>query len=292
MLGRCGHGYHRSYHALSNGLLYLMLRTNSVHLRAIIAFVSFILLATCFFFSGCTPHVYSYWRDRDIIIDGKGEKWSDAKVYLRSKNVAVAAFNDDKFLYLYLVTWDPELRSRILHSGLTVWFDTRAGKRKIFGVSFPVRGLKEKNDSSAVAILGADGKGFVSETAEIMKVKGIEVKISEVEQNAMYELKVPLLKSEGMPYAIGAKAPGAIGVCFEISRFGFDRHAGAGYGGTSRHHGGRGGGYGGSRHGFGANTDSNKEGSGMVKPESERRGISADQGLELWLTLELSKDEK
>ena len=248
------------------------------------------LLGFCLCVSGCAAtRIYSYRRDRNIIIDGKNEEWDDVKTYIRSKNVAVGAFNDDKFLYLYLVTWDQELRSRILRFGLTVWFDAHGGQHKSLGVHFPSGVSVEQDELSEIEIMDTNTKEFVREKADLMKNKGVEVKIGQVEQDVMYELKLPLRKSEENPYAIGAKTPGVIGICFETSISGMNRHAHmAGVG----HANGRHEGHGGFGHGQDASLGEHGDKENMDKPMDNGGGFVTPQGLELWLTVELSGDSK
>jgi hypothetical protein len=244
------------------------------------------LLGFCLFLSGCAaPRIYSVRRDRNIIIDGKNEEWDDVKTYIQSKKVAVGAFNDDKFLYLYLVTWDPELRARILNSGLMVWFDVSGGKRKNLGVHFPAGVSVKQDEIPEIEIMNCGTQRVMREKADFMKSKGVEVKIGEVEQDVMYELKIPLRKSEESPYAIGVKMKGLIGLCFETSKAVMGEHARPADLGRAK---GSHEGHGGFGHGHDSFDDENGDQEGRPKPAGEDGGFTAPQGLELWLTLELS----
>ena len=265
-----------------------MVNLGCIRLRIKAALVCLALLGFCLCVSGCAAtRIYSYRRDRNIIIDGKNEEWDDVKTYIRSKNVAVGAFNDDKFLYLYLVTWDPELRSRILHSGLTVWFDAQGGKHKNLGVQFPAGVSVEQDELSEIEIVEIDAKEFIRAKADLMKSKGVEVKIGQAEQDVMYELKIPLHKSEEIPYAIGAKAPGVISLCFETSKFRMGGHA---HVAGSGHANGRHEGHGGLRYDQNVFGDEHGDQEHRTNPAVEGCSFNAPQGFELWLTVELSNE--
>jgi len=266
-----------------------MINLNCIHLRMRTVLICSGLLGFCFFLSGCAaPRVYSVRRDRNIIIDGKNEEWDDVKTYIRSKNVAVGAFDDDKFLYLYLVTWDPELRSRILRFGLTTWFDASGGKHKNLGVHFPSGVSVEQDELSEIEIMNGGSGRVMRMKADLMKNKGVEVKIGHVEQDVIYELKIPLRKSEETPYAVGAQSSGIISVCFETSKdiMGGFVHPAAGL--ANGHHEG----HGGFGHGQDASLGEHGDKDNMDKPMAEEGGFVAPQGLELWLTVELSNDGK
>jgi hypothetical protein len=265
-----------------------MFNPNYIYLRARTVLVCVGLLGFCFFVSGCAvPLIYSHQRDRNIIIDGKNEEWDDVKIYIRSKNVAIGAFDDDKFLYLYLVTWDPELRSRILHSGITTWFDASGGQHKHLGVHFPVDVSVEQDELSEIEIMEAGAAGFVRAKADFMKNKGVEVKIGQMEQDVMYELKIPLYKSQETPYAIGVKSPRVIGVCFETSKTGVSVHPVSSDHANGRHEEGG---------GFGHDSDSSfgehRDKESMGKSGTGESSFIAPQGLELWLRVELSHNGK
>ncbi len=250
--------------------------------KARTVFAGLTWLGFCLFISGCAAaHIYSYRPDKAILIDGNSEKWESAKVYLRSQKVAVAAFNDEKFLYLYLVSWDSGLRNRLFNYGLTVWFDSRGGKHKDLGVHVFGNYSAGKDGSAQVSVLGA-GDGVVCPTAE--------AKIWQVEQDTMCELKMPLIKSEAVPYAVGAKGSGVIGVCFETAKLSLSQYTHrthpdgdepSRYSGGHDDSSGPGGHLGGGHGGNGEHHDQSWS-------SRDTAGFDAPDGLELWLTVGLS----
>lgn len=205
-------------------------------------------------------------------------------------SIAIQALNDGTFLYLRLSASDPGVRTQIARRGLTVWFDPKGGTKKTFGVRYPViedqsadagiggyrfGGRRQPGASGQgsgtssgtgdnggttvqpedteqppdrVDILGPGKNDEVSLTRE--HLQGVEVAFK-VEQGILqYELKVPLAKTDDMPYAIAAAPGGSIGIGLETAkaqdRMNLGQQGGGGYGG-----GGMGGGGFGGRGGFG-----------------------------------------
>jgi hypothetical protein len=266
-----------------------MVKPSCIYSRVRTALVCLALLGFCLFAFGCAaPRIYSHQRDRNIIIDGKNEEWDDVKTYIMSKKVAVGAFDDDKFLYLYLVTWDPELRSRILHFGITTWFDVNGGQHKNLGIHFPAGVSVEQDELPEIEIMNGGDQRAMRMKADLMKNKGVEVKIGQAEQDAIYELKIPLRKSEETPYAIGVKSPGIVGVCFETSKAGM---AGLAHPAGSGRANGRHERHGGLGHDQDASLGEHDNQESRDKP-AEAGKFTEPQGLELWLTVELSGNSR
>ncbi|MDD5567720.1 MAG: hypothetical protein PHY88_00705 [Candidatus Omnitrophica bacterium] len=102
-----------------------------------------IFFSGCFLFSGCGKlDLYSSWRDREIIIDGKYTDWGSSSTYYYEKTRTVLNLaNDSDYMYICLISRNREVEVQIMESGLFVWFDPGAKKEKTFGIRFPV-GLK------------------------------------------------------------------------------------------------------------------------------------------------------
>lgn len=75
---------------------------------------------------------------KPIIIDGKTDDWAGHLLYYRDAKLIVGVTNDTRFLYLCVTSSDQSVYRSILMRGLTVWFDTTAGKGKYFGMRFPL----------------------------------------------------------------------------------------------------------------------------------------------------------
>src|SRR5512135_2473988 len=81
----------------------------------------------------------STWRAGDTIaIDGVNQEWQGKLTPIKDAPVSMAFYNDGDFLYLCLTTSDRPTRTAIERQGLTVWFDSEGGKKKDFGVEYPL----------------------------------------------------------------------------------------------------------------------------------------------------------
>lgn len=256
------------------------------------------------------PHFDSHPVDGAITIDGSFDDWTGNPGNLEpfgKDSIAIQALNDGHFLYVRLSASDPGVRSQIVRRGLTVWFDPKGGTKKTFGVSYPViedqtgdsgiggyrfggrrqpgpggqtpqsggSGTAAQPDESdqppnRVDILGPGKNDEVSLTRE--HLQGVEVAFQVQQGILQYELKVPLVKTDDTPYAIGAASGASIGIGLETARP-QQRMSGpdpGGYGG-----GGMGGGFGG-RGGFG-------RGGGMGRrPGGGGPGSQAPKPLKGW----------
>jgi hypothetical protein len=208
---------------------------------------------------GCsTLKLESAWRNRDLTIDGKSEDWLGTKYYFEDISASVGLINDDRHLYISLMTENRMIMGQIMMQGLTLWLDPKGGKDKTFGIKFPLgrqegermtQESMEKLDREEMmersqealeelAILGSEDE--VIEKLPVEDAKGIEVKLRIESGLLIYEIKVPLSSSEEHPYAVEAKVGDTIGFGFESPKLEMQRPAGMRGGGMPG--GGRGGG--------------------------------------------------
>lgn len=262
----------------------------------------FVLFLSAIFQIGCTIigiNLDSNWRDREITIDGKNSEWIGAMWYFEDENISVGLRNDDRFFYMCMIAEAPLIRTQVMRQGFTVWFDPAGGNKKTFGIKFPIgmqemgvqRGMdpnraREREQSEpdpermerALARLTAEleilGPGKDEQTRlKVEETKGIDIVLDTSGEMLVYELKVPLLRDEQHPYAVGVEAGDLIGVGLEIPKLDMSavrkKMGGTGMPGGGRIGGGRGGGMG-MRGGMG--------------PQMPR-------GIKLWLTLQLASQE-
>ena len=254
----------------------------------------------------------SHRKDRDIAIDGDSGDWAGPLVPLGDQHpVSVAAANDDAYLYLVLTASDLATRRQILRQGLIAWFDPEGKDKKHYGIKFPVgapldlgrfgrgnRGQSGDRDDpgepgdrqkppapgleepvNRLEILGPkkdDAHSFVLDHAP-----GVSVKIGQAEGSIVYELKVPLAISAGVPYAIGAKPGATIGLGLEtpkMERPAMEGGRGGGMGGMGGGMGGRGGGGMGGRGG----------GMGGRGGGANRGQFEAPKPMKIWATVHLA----
>lgn len=160
------------------------------------------------------------WRGAEITVDGSIRDWTSlARV---GGGPAVAVQNDGAVLYIAIASNDPTVRVQ-LATGAVVWIDPSGRRRQTFGLRLeglaprPIAGAASTtatNDLSdsvlnpleAFDLLGParlqrrliDDAGAVG----IALASGVE------DGTIVYELKVPLEKSDTTPHAVGAR-PGS-----------------------------------------------------------------------------------
>lgn len=98
-----------------------------------------IILMSVLILTGCgSLKLSSRWLNNEIKIDGRIQDWKDGLVYVEKKKVSFGLVNDDRFLYMCLVSGDRSVQMRIIRQGLNLWFDLRGGDNKVIGIKYPV----------------------------------------------------------------------------------------------------------------------------------------------------------
>jgi hypothetical protein len=201
--------------------------------------MSFIVLLLTFMLNGCSNgklELNSDWRDREITVDGNNADWLGAMIFFEEDNISVGLLNDENFFYICMIAEDQFIRAQVMMQGLALWFDPDGGKKKTFGIKYPVgmqasdllrdmRGDEQnlerarevrRRPMNELEILGL-GKDEVKKMP-IEEARGIEIDIEFSSGMLVYELKVPLIQSELQPYAIGAKAGSSVGLGLETAK--------------------------------------------------------------------------
>jgi hypothetical protein len=181
----------------------------------------------------------SQWRDHEITIDGADADWQGFTMPVKGQHFSLGVANDGDAIYLCLPTKDRATKAQIARSGLIVWFERTSGKKRPFGVHFPVglrpevmdytrgRGVKpgqekepERDDRKPPEVTQVGGQDEI----EILGPKkddvwplpidrsGIAARIGVHEDLLVFELKVPLRKSQDLLYAIDAEPGEALRV--------------------------------------------------------------------------------
>ncbi|MFB3131881.1 MAG: hypothetical protein ACE10K_05090 [Rhodothermales bacterium] len=231
-----------------------------------------LLLLAALLFGGCgsTTALQSTSLDREITVDGQIEDWQGALTPIEKKNLSLGLLNDGAYLYLALVLRDRQQVNQMMALGFTVWFDADGGKEKTLGIRFPLglrasgaefspRDMQQNPDARREMFEASLTELDILESEEkslrfpLGAVQGIDVMAKMNAGTLVYELRIPLRKSDAHAFAIGAEPGEVIGVGLETPEI--DREAiqsggrGGGRGGGGR--GGFGGG-GGGRGGRGA----------------------------------------
>ncbi len=245
--------------------------------------------------AGCNDlELKSSWRDRDITIDGDARDWRGLTTYVEKGNIAVGVANDGEDLYLCLHTPTREVAGQILMRGLTVWFDPGGGRKLGFrcpigaeGMPRPAGEKMEREDmedrildmvgaaAGEVEVLGADDKVYGRfATAD---VQGLQIALGYTDGRIVYEIKLPLDKTEERPYALGVDWEKKVSIGFvtpevdmEAMRASMDDGPPDGVRGGGMRGGGPGGGMPGGRPG------------GM-------RGGLMPEAVDLWCTVDLAR---
>ncbi len=160
------------------------------------------------------------WRAADISIDGSLTDW--AQLSRVGQGPLVGVQNDDRALYLAVASSDAVVRPQ-LATGLVVWIDRAGGKAQTFGLRLegltrrPLPGAAPDAASSGELEPGShpldDGdllgpaknqRRLIEHPADV----GIALAAGVENRLVIYELKLPLAKTEATPYAVDA-TPGA-----------------------------------------------------------------------------------
>jgi len=206
------------------------------------------------FLSGCKEKpITCRWRGHEITIDGRDTEWGNFIQHYNGKyNVVLCMYNDENDLYMKVSTPDQMLQQQFLMFGFTVWFDSGGGKNKTLGIRFPIgmqairqneqqsgppgdqqsdppvepRAGRRNNRSADIAarekalkgelyILGPGSDECWKFSPESAKEQGIQADFGTTSGILVYELRIPLRKSEKNYYAIGADPNVPIGIGFE-----------------------------------------------------------------------------
>jgi hypothetical protein len=99
-------------------------------------------LLSVFIFSTCSPKLApeGHYQETPVVADGSADDWA---LPLRFSNAAYTmqynVTNDDKNLYVCVVSNDDNTQLRILRSGMTIYFDPKGKKDKDISLHFPIQ---------------------------------------------------------------------------------------------------------------------------------------------------------
>jgi hypothetical protein len=223
----------------------MRIQSNALKIKSFFVYKFAVLSSVLFLFlimlAGCGQEkleLNSDWRNRQIIVDGKSDDWVGAMYYFEDENISLGLLNDENFLYACLIAEDQSIRTQVMRQGLTLWFDPNGGKKKTFGIKFPLgmqargrlgrpgfptrmesdeRGQEQFQERFEEAMTELEILGPGKDESKRMSVeeaKGINIIVRPLSGMLVYELKVPLRQSEEHPYAVGAKPGDTIGIGF------------------------------------------------------------------------------
>jgi hypothetical protein len=168
------------------------------------------------------PSITATWRSGDVAVDGSLAEWPGLERV--DGGPAVAAQNDGAALYLAVATNDVEVREQ-LAMGLVVWLDSTGRKAQTFGVRLegltrrPLPGATPDananrpfdrdlapNSLDQFDLLGPAKlqRRLIEHAADF----GVALAVGVEDGTIVYELQIPLARTDGTPHAVDA-TPGA-----------------------------------------------------------------------------------
>lgn len=101
----------------------------------------FFLLFTFFLLGSLSakkPVIHSFYQHTVFKIDGEVDDWGDMAIYDEKTTIVSNISNDQEYIYVKLRIASPRIVSRLLLSGLVVWFNDDGKPRPKKGVAFPI----------------------------------------------------------------------------------------------------------------------------------------------------------
>jgi len=206
----------------------------------IATFLFIVVVASC----SSVKETTSIWSSNEIKIDGDISDWQNSLVSIPDKKFAVGFKNDDKFLYVSLITDDRMKIMQMLRNGFITWFTPDGKSDKTFGVKFPLtnKDLKDEQFQSMnrenfqldnrdnmekqftqllilqkeLEIINNDK--FPLSMMYLENKEGIKAKLGYTENNFVYELQVPLKTGGNYTYQIATTPGGKVTIRFETEK--------------------------------------------------------------------------
>ncbi len=90
--------------------------------------------------TGCssTEKLQSNWNGSEMKIDGDYSDWENSLHAVKDQGVSLGFKNDDKFLYLCLITTDRGKMMQMMRAGFVIWFYPEKSDGKGFGLMYPM----------------------------------------------------------------------------------------------------------------------------------------------------------
>ncbi|MBN1949143.1 MAG: hypothetical protein JW784_05325 [Candidatus Cloacimonetes bacterium] len=178
----------------------------------------------------------SVFTEQKIPLDGKPAEWESIQSNLLNENFHLSIQNDANYIYLLIRITSPEEINKALIQGMTIWFDAKGKKNKELGIHYPLgffqkplSDQKEENPPDFRAqnsdvdvnelilktgenleILRSDGKSVTSH--KISDIIGLEIALASINDELIYELKIPCLDEFLMPVTVCPKKKNTVGL--------------------------------------------------------------------------------
>jgi hypothetical protein len=203
--------------------------------------LGFIVLALCASSFSKDIIVESKWVASPMKIDGLNNDWDNNALNSEGKiDVDYAFMNDAGNLYILFIFKNPKFLSSIGMTGMTIWFDSEANKKKDYGIRF----IGKQISADQYISMLEEKMGAVPEAKKaqirtnprynfydyelINKISKSPSKFSEAQdpiipafrnsiqqKTVIYEFLIPLKRLAELSKEIGANPGKAVQVCFE-----------------------------------------------------------------------------
>lgn len=267
----------------------------------------------------------STWTAQPVTIDGRANEWPEFfRFYAPGTKFQFDVMNDKANLYVCVRATEMQTQARLMHSGLTLWFDPSGKKKQKEGLSFPVKldhtadelargentgrrqegdgsaslhrrvnGLKERVMLSQTAIKAISLPGIAEQMLPLTNANGINVAYGWDSIDILFvEYEIPLSVILGhSPTAAELQRP--IGLGLDVGAMEAAEHRGGGGGGGGGMGGGGMGGGGMGGGGMGGSRGMGGRPGGMTGQGQTMSGASYDpNGAEQKTWLKLHLDSK
>jgi hypothetical protein len=204
----------------------------------VLSLVLSVLVITVFASCSSRDVIQNSWRSTEIKIDGNFNDWQNNLKLLPDQKISLGFTNDDKFLYLCLVTEDRMKVMQMTRAGFITWFIPSGGSDNTFGIKYPlpnknlpreqmqgmgremfqqggldkiVNMMLEKQNE--IQILNSDKYSLSLLPTE--NKDGIRTKLGYIDGKFVYELQVPLAVHDDYSFQIAAMPGDKLEVKFE-----------------------------------------------------------------------------
>jgi len=238
----------------------------------------------------------SKWPVAPVVVNADLTSWPDS-TWVDKDGVRFSMMNDSDYCYVEIVVVKPEIRRQIMARGLTVWCDPLGNEKKSVGFRYPLgmaeeRGSYERDPSMAQSSLAASQAEFeyISPLqpdrlrVPVIASRGVEIKINNMDEAMVYQLKAPLHTTGDHPYTFESSSGSKISLGIEIG--GMSRPQG------SERSGDEGGGFGSGGFGGGGRRGGGGGGRGRGAGGSRSGGSSGMSPVEVWASVQLAPASK
>ena len=103
-----------------------------------------LILAPIFTFTSCGEKIESTWKDKPIIVDGKGNEWNTYPLQFNDDlNLVYGIVNNDSTLYCMIRFNDQQLARMMAVRGFTLWVNNSNNEKKVLGIHYRDENLRE-----------------------------------------------------------------------------------------------------------------------------------------------------